>query len=201
MKKASVLFLVIILGQNLLWSADQDLELLVKDKIRAYFFKAFKASPEAFTFKFKRFPKDLSDTGNYDQINVVSQRSKIRLGYQTLWIEILLDQHLVSKFPVSVEAGLMVRVPVASHKLARQQNITDSDYILEERLILADWPDIIFADVIWLKPFLKAYFANSFISSSLTKLTPSLSIIATLMYFPPENISRSLADFIARIIS
>ena len=139
MIKIALLFLLVAFS----YGASHNPAPLIKRQVSLYFQKKFNTSEASLHISYLRLPDVTLSDGKGIRAEVYSQRSKIKLGYQTLWVKILQSGKLVKKFPVSVDVSLQKQVLVAGQKIKFHAKITPDMLTTETRLIRADYGKIV----------------------------------------------------------
>lgn len=135
-----LLFVCVISVHNAAASGLQD---RVKAEVERYFRRAFGVEDEQLQIKYLRLPQNRRVASESAvEIRVYSQRSTKRLGFQTLWAEVLQSGELLEKFPVTVNAAIRARVVVAEQKIGRMQLVAEHMLTTEARLIDRNWEGV-----------------------------------------------------------
>ena len=137
-KTTGLVFLLAALALGGSRSAEQTIREKVQDMFRAVY--GVKASQIHITWR--RLP-DLSVYNSGYRTDVRLQNHKMKLGYQTLWVDLLKKGRLVKRVPVSLEISIDRQVVVASQKIKRHQRITSEMVTQAVRRISSDWSGLV----------------------------------------------------------
>ena len=111
----------------------------IRTKILHMYTQEFQVPSEQIRLTFLRIPELAASSGQADAIEVLNQRSKLKLGYHTFMVRFLRSGLQIKKAPVSVEAAIECPVVVAKHKIRRQRSIEANAVSLKIRRIDHDW--------------------------------------------------------------
>ncbi len=141
-----VFFLLLLLPQ--LGSAARSnapLTVRIRKAVVAYFAQTFGTSEKELKISFVRWPKELQVTKPVTCIEVSDQHSRKRLGYQTVWVELINHGRRIRNLPVSVQVALHKPVWVAAQRIAFRRRIDAHMFRKELRWITDGWDKLVAA--------------------------------------------------------
>lgn len=124
-------------------NAETTLRNSIQQNVLKYFQNRFDTPAENIHLKFLRLPNHSFPESNDYQIEVYSQRESKKLGYQTIWVEIINHSKLIKKFPVSVDISIEQDVVIAKGKIGRGKIVDSAMISVEKRIINQDWENVI----------------------------------------------------------
>lgn len=133
-KTTGLVFLLAALALGGSRSAEQT----IKEKVQDMFRAVYGVNASQIHITWRRLP-DLSVYNSGYRTDVRLQNHKMKLGYQTLWVDLLKKGRLVKRVPVSLEISIDRQVVVASQKIKRHQRITSEMVTQAVRRISSDW--------------------------------------------------------------
>jgi len=134
--KHLLIFVFICTGSQLMASSptaiDDD---SIKSMINQFFSDELQIDQSSLLIEFVRFPdiSKIDATGN--GIRITSQKIAIDIGYQTLWLELLKNDQLLKRYPVSVKVAVKTAVVVPVHNLNRGELITEGKLRFEQKIL------------------------------------------------------------------
>ncbi|GEM_PF-2881305 len=117
----------------------------IKQKIRAYYQQQFSVPEEDLTITYLRFPEKLPSATRVNSIQIIDQHQTVRLGYRTLWVQLLSNSLLVKKMPVSVKVALKKNVLVARSSIKRGMAFQPDMVRFEKVVIDRDLQEYVFS--------------------------------------------------------
>ncbi len=113
-------------------SVDND---AIQSTIYQFFGNELKVEQSSLMIEFVRVPDIDKMIAVGDMIRITSQRSVIDIGYQTLWLELLKNNQLLKRYPVSVKVTVNTAVVVPVHNLNRGELITEDKLRFEQKIL------------------------------------------------------------------
>ncbi len=115
----------------------------IRQAVENHFVRQFGVPANQLKLTFLRFPKNFAVGVPVNEIRVIEQHKRKRLGYQTVWVELKHNGNLLRKFPVSLQVAIEKEVLVAGEKIAFRRKITPQMFRKEVRLITEGWDRLI----------------------------------------------------------
>ncbi len=131
-----------ILLSTLLFAGSRSAEQTIKEKVENMVRQAYRVSDTQIHINWRRLP-DLSVYNSGYRTDVRLQNHTLKLGYQTLWVNLLKKGRLIKKIPVSLEISIDKQVIAASQKIKRHQRITSEMLTKVTRRISSDWSALV----------------------------------------------------------
>lgn len=139
MKRFLLHLIGFLLLNTLLFSGNNSTNQKVKDKITGFFEQTFDVPVPKIFITYLRFP-DLSAINHINyQVEVFSQKTEPRLGYQTLWVKLNKNGRQIKKFPVSLEISIEQQVLVCVQKIKRHASIHPQMLTVENMRVDENW--------------------------------------------------------------
>ncbi len=141
--KRILAFILIVFILAAALQAQRATENVLQTKIRHYFLQRFNVPDSALKISYHRFPNLKRFNEKAYQIECRSQNSRLKLGFQTIWVCLLQNGRLAIKFPVSLELSIKKRVVVTVSNIHFHEKI-QANMVQRERRWITDsdiWQD------------------------------------------------------------
>jgi len=112
-----------------------DLESQIADSVRMYFSRVMQLDPDKVQFTQLSIPAVPASVKENVFIQISSQRTSPKLGFQTVWVNFCENRRPVQKIAVSLSVSVYKKVFVAAKKIARNEILAPELVSVEERLI------------------------------------------------------------------
>jgi len=136
--KISLFFLMIAFASGSTCTTEQSIKVKIQDMFR----QTYQVKAAQLHINWRRLP-DLSAFNSGYQTEVRLQSHKLKLGYQTLWVNLIKKGRLIKKVPVSLEISIDKQVITASQKIKGHQRITSEMLTKVTRRIASDWSALV----------------------------------------------------------
>ncbi len=106
-----------------------------QEVIRQYFSERLQTPDSALKVTFKRLPDLSRFAGQPIQLQCYSQSRRLKLGFQTVWLNVLHNNRIIVKFPVPVDVQIKRTVVVATTNIPFRSPVQAGMLKKEERWI------------------------------------------------------------------
>ncbi len=107
----------------------------VKDVLYQYFHESFKVPVEDIQLEILHFNPEEIQLEKSEELRVTSRTALPRLGHQMLWLNIINQQLITKKVPVTLRASVSVPVAVATEKINRGAAVDADQYELRKVML------------------------------------------------------------------
>ncbi len=124
--------LIFLLLQNFLF-AQMNLESEFKQKVKTFFAKRFQVDQNDLRIVYLRLPDfEKFKSGPY-QLNCTVQSTRLRLGRQTIWLNLMKGQKVLLKSPVTIDVAIRKKVFVLNENIGFHKALTSNSFRAEEK--------------------------------------------------------------------
>ncbi len=126
---------------SFLFAGNRSVEQIIKEKVECLVRDTYQVKKTQVHINWRRLP-DLFPYNSGYRTEVRMQNHRLKLGYQTLWVNLLKKGRLIKRVPVSLEISIDRQVIITTRKIKRHQRITPDMLTKRTRRISSDWSSL-----------------------------------------------------------